>query len=710
MANDRADIMPHTLIQNIITRYPNFSDPTASLELLKFTDLCVERIRSCNEPMSQDEMDALCYVLCSVSNYGEFNKLAEIVFKNLAKIGMTPEVYRDFVESNKKLITSKANRRMYLYGLLPNTPNLVNLVMGLSRLALPINEEIDPEVAAEMVPGPEITEEENKIFDFLDEQLWKNPVNSIDELVVLCENPRLLEKFLDKKRNYGNQKTDYILHIFNKLLEGEQDFPFEKHQDYTKDLVTFMGILVKAIDPQSFQSQETILTERFIASEALSLLEWLQTVVTSQDLKQKLQENSSKIYKDLGMEAPDFSGEVSASNLDSAVTLAGLFLENSKLPTRVELLQKLGFSPEDVMAMEPDVMDAILLSLSANVEEQPKEYVEEPKPKFGLPFITRQWHDARFIDEYLLSFRDALAKKECGLMPSITDLETLDYRYIRKVVRGEIGISRAKNINEEAEVNGDVFSEDLPRKFQQLLWPTCTSNTHFGLLMLNFNEEGQLEGGFYFEPKKDFGKNDLETILKEMERKHIIQLKMGQTDDDFCGDYVITAVAWIAQFLNPRIVEWSTVEVKGRAVLDEIYNDFYYKKLVNGVISMDGIECLRCNMAIELGQKFIDYLNPRINISPVQWETEVLPAIIKRHAELSALDHVKKTFEQSEKGSSATIKKQPTMHEEQGVSPFAKSVPFPRAVYSSDSFFKTVLDFNPESASESFLQQFLEPT
>jgi hypothetical protein len=713
MANDRAGIMPHTLIQNIITKYPNFSDPTASAALSAVTDRCVERICSCKEPMSQDEMDALCYVLCSVSNYEEFDKLAKIIVKR-AEIGITPEVYTLFVDRNQGLIAPETNRRMYLYGLHPNTPNLVNLVMGLSRLDVPVNEQIAHDVATAMVPGLEITEEEEAIFDFLDEQLWNKPVESIDELVVICEQSGLLEQFLDKKRNYGNQKTDYILHIFNNLLEGEKNFPFEKHKEYTKHLVTFMGILVKAIDPLSFQSQETILTEGFIASKALSPLVWLETVVTSPKLKQTLQENISKICKDMGMEASDFSGEVSASNLDSAVTLAGLFLDYSKLPQRVEILQKLGFPLEDVMAMEPDVMDAILLSLSANVEEQPNEYVEKPKPEFGLPFITRQWHDARFIDEYLLNFRDALADKECGLMPSITDLETLDYEYISKVVRGETGILRVKNINEEAEENQEFFSEDPKRKFQQLLWPTCTGQSHFGLLMLNFNEEGRLEGGFYFEPKKDFGRQNLSTILKTMENKYIIQLNMGQMDDDFCGDYVITVISWFTQFLNPRIVEWSTFEEISQAVLDKVSNDRYYAQLISGEIHIDGVERLRCDMALHLGQKFIDYLNPSIEISLAQWENEVLPAITKRHAELSVLDHVKNTFKQSEKGSSATIKKQPTMHEDQAASPFTKSVPSPCAVNSSDSFFKTVPDaflrFNPESDSQGGPQQSAEPT
>lgn len=712
MAYERADIMPSNLIQNIITTYPNFSDPTAVSKLSQFIDLCVERIRSCKE-MSENEMDALCYVFCSISNYEAFDNLVQALLENWANIGMTSDVYGLFVESNKNLITSEGNRRMYLYGLHPNTPNLVNLVMRLSRsgLDLPVDAEFAPDVAAEMAPGPEITEEEKQIFNFLDKQLWNSPVTSPHNLLFLGDNPSFLKTFLDNKRHVGNQKTDYICRIFNNLLEGEQNFSFENLEEYTKCLVTFMEILVKAIDPQSFQSQETVLVEQFISYRPLTLLEWLEKVVTSQELKQQLQKTICEIYKELELEAPDFSGEAFVLGVDSVMTEAGLPLGNFELPGLVEFFGKFGYSQEDVMAMEPDVMGAILLSLSANFAEQSKDYVEEPKPTFGLPFITRQWHDARFIDEYLLNFRDALANKECGLMPSITDRETLDSDYISQVVRGETGILRAKNINEDAEENEDCFSEDPPRKFQQLLWPTCTGQSHFGLLMLNFDEQGRLEGGFYFEPKKDFGRQDLSTVLKTMGDKHIIQLNMGQMDDDFCGDYVIAVIVWFTQCLNPRIVEWSKVEEINQVVLDKISNDPYYAKLISGVIPMDGVERLRCDMALKLGKKFIDYLNSSIEISAVQWETEVLPAITERHVELSALEHVKNTFEQSKQGSSATIEEHLKLHEEQGAIPFEKSVSFPTVANSSDSFFQKVPAAwvaAPELVSQSVAQQFLE--
>lgn len=350
--------MPSNTIQDIITGYPHFKDATESQA---FITLCSQRIRGCEQKMSQDEIDALCYVLCSVSDYYFFRELADAVYAKVQTIGMTEKAYTLFVEENSKLITEDANRSMYMYGLNPDTPDLVNQVMRLRQLNVPVNQQIVLDLSADPVAGPEIAEEIKAIFDFLDEQLWKNPVNSIHELVVFCEDPWLLERFLEIKRNCGEQKTNYIVRIFDNLLEGEQNFPLEKHEEYTADLVKFMGILVKAIGPQRFQSQETKLTERFIASEALSLLKWLQTVFASQ--------------------APYCSGEASVVDVDVVMAGAGLPLNNYTLPQLVKLFGKFDYSPEDVKVMKPDVKEAILLSLPDNFEEQPKEYFREPKPE-----------------------------------------------------------------------------------------------------------------------------------------------------------------------------------------------------------------------------------------------------------------------------------------------------------------------------------------
>lgn len=642
--------MPGTSFQDIITTHPNFMDPAPSEELTRFTELCEARVRSCEGEMSQEEIDALCYIFCSVSNFAAFDKLVKVVMGRWAKIGITTEVYNFIIKSNIELVSSDTNRIMHPYGLVPTTPNLVNKVIMLGREGYSSNQVTDPDIVGEIFSAlrHKDTEAEKKVLETLERQLWDGPITSIklNELLAICTEPKLLWRFLDNKRNEGNQQTSYISRIFQRLLLAEEYFPMTRQGvTETANLLNLMDILFNAIDQLSFQSQEIALTDLFIEYNALLLLQWLEQVVSDKQQKQKLQEKIAEIHQDLDEEA-DFS-EVQGSGLDSAMDSAEFSSSDPKLDQLFEILGRNGYSREQVLMMDEDLLSSILFSLGVASGVKPPEQ----QRNFGLKWITRKWHDAEFIDRYLLNSRDALAAKGFGLMPSITELETLDPEYLRAVVQGEKGILRSTNIS-----HGD-FSSDAPREFRQLLWPTCTGQSHFGLLVLHFDEAGTVEGGFYFEPKEDFGLQNLNEILKNLGNPNTIQISMGQSEDDFCGDYVITVALWFAHILNPRIISWSEYKKTPDTENAKIQADPNYSQLLGGRIPMDQVECLRCDMAIKLGREFVNYLNldHASEISESDWQTTVLPAIEKRHAELSALEQAEEMSKQSETASQSIL-------------------------------------------------------
>ena len=292
-------------------------------------------------------------------------------------------------------------------------------------------------------------------------------------------------------------------------------------------------------------------------------------------------------------------------------------------------LKQQGITQADILAMDADMLQGTLLSFGVTFNE-----LTNP---FKVKWITPQWQDAEFIDQYLLQFQTDLAKKNCGLMPSITDLETLDPAYIQAVVQGATGILRSTHISD------GYFSTDAPRSFRHLLFPTCIDQVHFGLLVLHFDDKAESEGIFYFEPKKKRNFLNLATIFKDMKDVAKIQIPMDQIDDDFCGDYVISVIQGYANNLNPKIISWSEYKMNADSQLSKILADQHYSQFVGRALPIESIEYLRCDMAIQLGRTFVNYLNQRSLISEADFQEKVLPDIQKRHAELRNLKHIWQT-------------------------------------------------------------------